>query len=480
VNNGVIPPGKILIIDDDEEDYLILRDRLRDTRGMRWASDWASTYEQASEKLFGPGVLSAAYQAVVVDYHMGLHSGLDLIRKAGEKNLDAPFILITGQGNLDVDEEALRAGASLYLTKEEANSALLERTIRYAIELRQKELALKMSERQLRNHSALVDHMHDAVVASDANYIISSWNPAAEALYGWKAEEVIGHPGLDLLQTQFPDPDKQSMLAAIAEMGYWRGEVTQIKRGKIIGYLSVNRDITDRKIAEARIAVEQEWLRTTLVSIGDAVITCDPQGTVTFLNPVAEEITGWSNGEAAGQPLDCVFQIINEQTLERQSLPLASVLESAQVVGLPGQIALIKRDGRMIPIEDSTAPIRDPGGEVLGVVIVFQDVSARRESERILREAEERFHIALSNSSIAVFSTDLNLRYTWFYSTSMGNLPARMIGNRDDEVLPLEQVAEFMEVKRRVIETRSVVRDEVQVARTDELMVLDVSIEPLI
>lgn len=403
--------GKILIIDDDREDYLIMRSRLRDVDPLKWEVDWASTYEMGREMLFGGRLPGGGYQAVVVDYQMGEHTGLDLIREAVERNFAAPFILITGRGNLEVDDEALRAGASLYLTKDEANSALLERTIRYAIELSQKEQALKesqasllRSQSQLRYQAALLDYMNDAVVASDANYCIAAWNPAAERLYGWKAEEAIGKFGLDLLKTEFPEPDKEKMLTSIAETGLWRGEVTQVNRhgtrfpvevssivlkdaeGKVTGYLSVNRDITGRKIVEARVAAEHEWLRTTLASIGDAVITCDAHGAVTFLNPVAEELTGWRSEEAYGKPLLTIFPIINEQTRQPADDPVGKVLESGKVVGLANHTALVNRSGKVIPIEDSAAPIRDANGQMIGVVMVFHDVTEERRLEEEKRQ----------------------------------------------------------------------------------------------
>ncbi len=335
MNTSPIDSGTILVIDDDREDFLIMRERLRAAGPGKWEVEWASTYEIGRERLFGSTLPENRYRAVVVDYQMGLHNGLELIREAVARNFAAPFILITGRGSEEVDWEALQSGAALYLTKEEASSELLERTIRYAIELSQKEQALRASEAslrrsesQLRYQAALLDYLNDAVVAADENYCISAWNPAAERMYGWKAEEAIGRLGLDLLKTEFPDPDKEKMLTTIAETGLWRGEVTQVNRngirfpvevssivltdpdGKITGYLSVNRDITGRKLSEARAAAEREWLRTTLASIGDAVITCDPHGAVTFLNPVAENLTGWRNLEAYGKPLGLVFSIV--------------------------------------------------------------------------------------------------------------------------------------------------------------------------
>lgn len=504
MNTSPIDGGIILVIDDDREDFLIMRERLRDAGLGIWEVEWASTYDMGRERLFGSAQPETRYRAVVVDYQMGQHNGLELIREAVARNFAAPFILITGRGSEEVDWEALRAGAALYLTKEEATSALLERTIRYAIELSQKEQALRASEAslrrsesQLRYQAALLDSMNDAVIAADQNYCISAWNPAAERLYGWKAEEAIGQLGLELLKTEFPEQDKEKMLTIIAETGLWRGEVTQVNRngirfpvevssivltdpeGQTTGYLSVNRDITGRKVSEARAAAEREWLRTTLASIGDAVITCDAHGAVTFLNQVAEDLTGWRNAEAYGKPLGQVFPIVNEQTRRPAADPAVRVLESGLVVGLANHTALVNRAGLSIPIEDSAAPIKDASGQVLGVVIVFHDVAEKRQAEQALRDSEGRFRIALSNSSIAVFSADLDLRYTWFYGTGMGPWPERFIGKRDEELLPIEAVAEFVAAKRLAIKTQAAVHQEIRLNLPAGLMVMAVAIEPL-
>jgi len=149
-------------------------------------------------------------------------------------------------------------------------------------------------------------------------------------------------------------------------------------------------EIVRRRAAEEEANTEREWLQVTLASIGDGVITTDPQGTVTFINPAAERYTGWSNERAIGRPLSAVFHIVNEQTREPVENPVARVIEGGRVVGLANHTVLLRPDGTELPIADSAAPIRDPDGTLGGVVLVFQDESARRfherGRERLLRE----------------------------------------------------------------------------------------------
>ncbi len=158
--------------------------------------------------------------------------------------------------------------------------------------------------------------------------------------------------------------------------------------GKITGSAVSMQDITAlRQAQEALREGEQRWA-TTLASIGDAVVTTDRQGRVTYFNPVAEKLSGWSIQEAAGLPMEQVFPLVNEDTLRPAENPVEKVLRDGQVAGLANHTALITRHGQSIPIEDSAAPVQNSAGQTLGVVMVFHDVTEKRKKEAALREAD--------------------------------------------------------------------------------------------
>jgi PAS domain S-box-containing protein len=162
-------------------------------------------------------------------------------------------------------------------------------------------------------------------------------------------------------------------------------------QGQITFAINTFHDITFIKQAEAALREQRELLAVTLSSIGDAVITTDVRGAISFMNPVAEALTGWTSAQAQGLDLTAVFQIINEQTRQPVESPAMRVLRDGVVVGLANHTILIARDGSEHPIDDSGAPIRNADDQMIGVVLVFRDITERKQAEDTLRASEARY-----------------------------------------------------------------------------------------
>ena len=190
-----------------------------------------------------------------------------------------------------------------------------------------------------------------------------------------------------------------------------------------------------------------ELLRVTLASIGDAVITTDTRGVITYLNAVAEHLTGWSQ-DAAGQPLERVFRIVNEDTREPVDSPAVKALRGGTIVGLANHTLLLRKDGSELAIDDSAAPIADENGLVSGCVLIFRDVTERR---RLERATAEQLTAANLLASIVESSDDAIVRKSLSGTIESWNAGAeRLFGYSADEaighhislVIPPERLAE--------------------------------------
>lgn len=267
--------------------------------------------------------------------------------------------------------------------------------------------------------AAIVESSDDAIIGKSLDGIIQSFNATAERMFGYKAAEVVGKPVTILIP-----PDRQNEEVDI--LGRLRkGErvdhfetvrVTKDGRyldisltvspvrdsaGTIIGVSKIARDITERNDTARALAAQREWFRVTLGSIGDAVIASDISERVTFMNATAERLTGWKSEEAAGKPFAEIFQIVNERTRLRVENPARRVLATGRVVALANHTVLLGRDGRECPIDDSAAPILDDHGSILGVVLVFRDVTEGRRIEAERRAVEAERARLLENERLA-------------------------------------------------------------------------------
>jgi PAS domain S-box-containing protein len=184
------------------------------------------------------------------------------------------------------------------------------------------------------------------------------------------------------------------------------------------------------RVAQSRAAEQEESLRTTLASIGDAVISTDSESCITSMNAVAESLTGWKKEEAVGQRLDTVFRIVNEETRKAVRNPATRALREGVIVGLANHTVLIRKDGTDRPVDDSAAPIRDAHGHVLGCVLVFRDITARRRAERQLADDKARTESIVKHVIDGIIALDENGTVEAFNPAAEG-----LFGYRAEEVI---------------------------------------------
>lgn len=277
----------------------------------------------------------------------------------------------------------------------------------YFSSLQKSENTLKIDRERLERYRLLAENVQDIIIFVRPDGQIMDANEAAVKRYGYTHQELTNMPvsKLRLPEDQLTVPyflenapkGMQMELKHVCKDGSVFPIDISAKgatsNGKPI-IVSIIRDISKRKKAEAEIWLEKERAQVTLESIGDAVITTDVWANVEYLNPVAEALTGWSNEEAVGLFLENVFRIVNEETGKTIESPIVRSLREGHVVSIENHSALINKAGFIIAIEDSAAPIRDRDETIIGAVLVFRDVSYKRNHMKEL--AHQAQHDALT------------------------------------------------------------------------------------
>ncbi|MCB8948941.1 MAG: PAS domain-containing protein [Ardenticatenaceae bacterium] len=326
---------------------------------------------------------------------------------------------------------------------------------------------------------SIINSIGDAVIATDANGSVIRLNPVAEALTGWHSGEARGKPLSEIFQIINAHTRETAVnpVHEVLEKGIIVGLANHTvliardgteyqiadsaapirnNEGQIKGVVLVFRDVTEAYHTREALQQSEESLRTTLDSIGDAVIATDIQGNVTRLNPVAEKLTGWVAIEAQGQPLTKVFDIVSAQTGETAVNPVAQVLETGKIVGLANHTVLIARDGTEYQIADSAAPIKDDAGQITGVVLVFRDVTEEYEMQEKLRSSEFRNRRLLEAFPDLIFVLSEDGTFIDYHATDDNLLyapPELFLGKKMEDVLPPEIAVAFHDSVEKVIAT---------------------------
>ena len=264
--------------------------------------------------------------------------------------------------------------------------------------------------------ATIVESSEDVILSKNLDGVVLTWNTAAQHLFGYTSEEIVGRSIRILIPPELQGEEDQILARIRAGNKVERLETERLTKegkripvsvrvspikdaeGRVIGASKILHDVSEMRAAREALARERNVLRTTLASIGDGVVVTDPQGRVTFLNAEAERLTGWKSAEAHGRELSAVFHIVNEETRHLVENPVDKVLRSGKVVGLANHTVLIAKNGKETPIDDSAAPIQEPGGPLYGIVLVFRDFTLHKEAEAAARESKEA--LARANASL--------------------------------------------------------------------------------
>ena len=313
-------------------------------------------------------------------------------REAAKHGIKAAWsFLINGEagrviGTMDVYLDECRGPT----TDELDQLGRMARLAGIAIKRQHDEEKLRTSEARYRG---LFENVVDGVyIASREGEIITA-NPALVEMLGYDSVKELKAAGMTTMLYVNPI-DRERVLARLEAEGVVKNFEYRLRRkdgskivvlensraiydddGRLTAHEGTITDITDRKHAETRVFEEKERAQVTLQSIGDGVITTDADGNVDYINPVAQDLTGWDVRSAKGTCVTEIMMIVNEHTRATVENPVIRCLKEGRVITLAENSILITRDGEEVPIQDSAAPIRDRIGNIIGSVMVFHDVS---------------------------------------------------------------------------------------------------------
>jgi PAS domain S-box-containing protein len=345
--------------------------------------------------------------------------------------------------------------------------------------------------------AAIIDSCDDAIIGMALDGTITSWNRAAHTIFGYSEQEAVGQNVSILLPPDRQDEEPRIMarLSNGERIEHYEsvrrrkdGQLVDVSltvsairdpQGAIVGASKISRDITAQKRAEEELRTSEAWYRVTLSSIGDAVIATDARGRVTFMNTRAEELTGWAQSEAVGKLLPETFDIVNEVTRKKVENPVDKVLEHGGVVGLANHTVLRHRRGLEFAIDDSAAPIRNTLQQLMGVVLVFHDVTEARKAEL----AQRSLAAIVESSDDAIISKSLDgIITSWNKSAEriFGYTAEEAIGKHITLIIPPERHNEEPQILARLRRGERVDHYEtIRMTRDGRRLNISVTISPI-
>jgi diguanylate cyclase (GGDEF)-like protein/PAS domain S-box-containing protein len=376
---------RVLLVDDSETEYALTKHLLSKARRTRYEVDWVATFEQGLE-----AIQQARHDVYLLDHRLGKRTGLELLREALGRGCTAPLIILTGEGDIEIDIEFMRAGATDYLDKTQLSPVLLDRSLRYGIER-------KRTTDNLRELQKAVDSMQVGIIVTDLHGKIVFVNPAAARMHGYKPTDLPGQLG-DLLCHEPERP--QGGIEPLKWIKGWRRDGVRRRKdgtlfpaqlmtdvvndvnGQPIAMATVCEDVSERRRAEEALRESEEKYRALVDTAVDVIFTLAPDGTILSLNPAFETSTGWRREEWIGK---------NYLTLvhpdERAALTAEMHRVWAEGATLKSERRVLARSGAWITAEYTATQLKREGLPA-ALIGVARDVTARRRAEEALRRKE--------------------------------------------------------------------------------------------
>ena len=404
----------ILLIENNPTDAGLIQGALANTTGSLFHVEWVTSLVDGLVRLGKGGI-----EVILLDLNLPDGQGLQAFDQVIEAEPDALILVMSGATDDEVAQQALSRGAQDYISKKHIDAHWLPRALHYMIERTITRRALHSSETRFR---AISDASPLGIFVADGQGSCIYTNAAYQKISGLSFEQTLGtewitaiHPEdrVDVLDEWRSAAKGQEPFQTEYRFLQHDGTIvwTRVSSAPIVdlkktdGRIKIVEDISERKATEFRLREledtlfdEKERIQITLDSIGDAVLSTDIKGNITYMNRVAETLTGWSQKDALDRPLMEVFNIVDGVTRQTASNPALRTINENRRINLGNNCILIRRDGFESAIEDSTTPIHARNGQVAGAVIVFHDVSeSRAMSLKLSHLAQHDFLTGLPN-----------------------------------------------------------------------------------
>ncbi len=409
-------PLRVLLIEEDEDDCLLVRDYLGETSDTMPSLEWAATYEAGRAAL-----ARREHDIVLVDYRLGAHSGLDLLRAAdGTSDLPSTIIL-TGAGDLAVDAAAQTAGAFDFLVKGQLDASTLERAIRYTLDQSRQRVALAESQRFLQAtldalsaHIAVLDERGVIIAANAAWRRFVAQNDFPDGGYGLGMEYLaicdagardgadgaseIGAAIRDILAGRGTPFVREYPCHGPHERRWFAIRISRFPGDGPIRLVIAHENVTERHLAEEQTRFQAQLLD----QVPAAVIATDPAGVVTHWNAHATTLYGWTPEETLGRSAEMLTAGPADAEWGRA---LLARVRAGEVWA--GEFPVRRKDGTSFPAYVTDSAIRDEQGRFAGVVGVSVDISDRKVAEAALREQEEQFRYLFAHNPYPMWVYDV-------------------------------------------------------------------------
>jgi two-component system cell cycle sensor histidine kinase/response regulator CckA len=403
---------RVLLIDDDHDLYVLTRAMLEDDQVWRFQVDWASTYEQALSRL-----ASERYDAALVDFWLGAHTGEDLLKSETFRNARVAGVMLTGDASPKLDASAMAAGALDYLVKSEVTPETLKRTLRYAVERQRVATLLEQRADSLR---AILEDSTDVVMLLDAAGTILFASGSVRLVDGFDDTELVGrhvldrvHPDdVELLRQQFERCGRQGG-GRCGEFEYrqrhrdgsWRDReavaVNRLGEPAVAAIVFTYRDVTARNAAQA----QQAHLATIVESSADAIYSRSLDGEILSWNGGAERLLGYTADEAVGQHISLVC---TAETAALVPVVVGHIRNGESIREL--EVICRRKDGTSVPVSLTVSPIRDRSGRVIGASGVAHDITVRHRALAALAESEAKHRSTFNDAPVGMTQTALDGR----------------------------------------------------------------------